>query len=106
GTVRIWDLASGLPTAILTGPARQVWRVAFSSDGSRVAGSVADGTVQIWDVASGRPVAVLRGHSDEAWGLAFTPDGQALATASWDGSVRLWGVSVAALARARATTPE
>jgi WD40 repeat protein len=100
--VRIWDPETGQATSILTGAARQVWRAAFSRDGSRVAGSVADGTVQIWDVASGRPVAVLRGHTDQAWGLAFTPDGHALATASWDGSVRLWGVSVEALARARA----
>jgi WD40 repeat protein len=113
GTVRLWDLnastgsdgaavAAAPPTPrVLTGPSRQVWKVAFSHDGSRLAATSADGLVQLWDVDTGRPVSVLRGHRDETWGLAFLAGGRVLATTSWDGTLRLWGMPMAVLAAAR-----
>jgi WD40 repeat protein len=119
GTVRVWELphegaaiASERPSdditlpavpssRVLTGPSGQVWKVAFSPDGSRIAATSADGLVQLWDTDTGRPVSVLRGHRDETWGLAFLLDGRPLATTSWDGTLRLWGVPMAALAVAR-----
>jgi WD40 repeat protein len=119
GTVRLWDmpnegiarasepssdeitLLSPPPARVLTGPSGQVWKVAFSPDGSRIAATSADGLVQLWDTETGRPVSVLRGHRDETWGLAFLLDGRTLATTSWDGTLRLWGVPMASLAAAR-----
>jgi len=86
---------------VLTGPSGQIWKVAFSPDGGRIAATAADSLVQLWDAVSGRPVSVLRGHRDATWGLAFLNDGHAMATASWDGTLRLWGVPMAALAAAR-----
>jgi WD40 repeat protein len=91
--------------AELTGPARQVWKVAFSPDGSRVAAVSADGTAQLWDTATGRPASMLRGHRDQVWAVAFPPDGRSLVTGSWDGSLRDWGVATADIARRRAAAP-
>jgi WD40 repeat protein len=119
GTVRVWDMMhtgvprgseppadeitppSPPPSEVLTGPSGQVWKVAFSPDGSRIAATSADGLVQLWDTDTGRPVSVLRGHRDATWGLAFLMNGRTLATTSWDGTLRLWGVPMAALATGR-----
>jgi WD40 repeat protein len=94
-------VADGRLLAVLTGPARKVWKVAFSPDGGRVAAVSADGTVQLWDAVSGRSAALLRGHRDEVWAVAFAPRGGQLATGGWDGDVRFWGLSAAELARRR-----
>ena len=85
----------------MTGPARQIWKLAFSPDAHRIAGVSADGTAQLWDVATGRAAPLLRGHTDQVWGVAFAPDGRSLFTGSWDGTARAWGVSVAEIARRR-----
>lgn len=102
GAVRLWNVASGLMAGAMTGPARQIWKVALSADSTRVAAVSADGTVQVWDAATGRAAPVLRGHTDQVWAVAFAPDGRSLLTGSWDGTARLWGVSVGEIARRRA----
>ena len=86
----------------LTGPAHQIWKVAFSPDGRRIAAVSADGTARMWDVATGRATPALRGHNDQIWGVAFAPDGRSLFTGSWDGTARVWGVANAEIARRRA----
>jgi WD40 repeat protein len=55
GTVRLWNTATGQPvgapiTAATTGTGASVGGVAFSPDGTLVAGAYGDGTVQTWQV--------------------------------------------------------
>ncbi len=82
-TVRLWDPASGQPTATLQGDNRWVNGVAFSPDGQRLAGASGDGTVRLWDPASGQPTATLQGHTSGVTAVAFSPDGQRLAGSQW-----------------------
>jgi len=93
GTARLWQVADGVPKAVLAGHTGGVWDCAFSPDGTLLATTSDDGTVRLWQVAEGALKAVLVGHVDWVRGCAFSPDGAVLATASHDLTTRLWRVS-------------
>jgi RNA polymerase sigma factor (sigma-70 family) len=64
----------------------QVWTLAFSPDGRRLATAGGDnrlpGQLQIWDVAAGKPL-VTRRMSPGVRSVAYSPDGQLLVTGHW-----------------------
>lgn len=69
GTVRIWDwdLKADDSLAVLTGPGRGIWSVAWSPDGRRIAAAVMDGTVwvfyadfnDVYDIALAQKISPL-----------------------------------------------
>lgn len=67
-----------------------VFSVAFSPDGRRLACAGSDGTIRLWDVRRHVQLAQLPGHSDPIEDVRFSPDGGLLATAGDDDTVRLW----------------
>jgi WD40 repeat protein/serine/threonine protein kinase len=96
--VKVWDLSTGKEAFTLRGHTSDIYRLAFTPDGRRLASASADGTVRIWDTDAGREVVTLRCHtSSHDPRLALSPDGRRLATASGipnlpdqPGEVRLW----------------
>ena len=48
--MRLWDVASGQPIAVLEGHTDGVWSVSFSPDGQTVASGSADATILLWDM--------------------------------------------------------
>ena len=80
-TAKIWDLESGKQILTLSGQKGNVYSVAFSPDGKRLAiGS------KIWDLESGKEVITLSKDDSDTESVAFSPDGKRLATGSkiWD----------------------
>ena len=98
-TVRLWDTTTGQLQKTLEDPTAE-WHhfytsVAFSPDGSTLAGGVAlYNTFVLWDVATGSHQKTFRDSEDVAiTSLAFSPNGSTLASANEDGIIRLWDVS-------------
>lgn len=69
---------------------KEVWSVAYSPDGRRLAAADDDGNVKLWDTATGKELSVLSAHYAAVLSLAWSPDGRKLATASSDTTVKLW----------------
>jgi hypothetical protein len=89
-SVNLVDLASGaarsLPAAnvVVTG-------LAFSPDGSTIAGSTSTGPVLLWNAATGRPLgSPLSGATTTTTDVAFSPDGRTVAASSADDTVLVW----------------
>ena len=94
-TVQLWNVDTDEPIgAPLTGHIGEIFSMAFSPDGQRLATGGQDKTVWLSNAHTGQPVAPpLVVHTADVFGMAFTRDGQRLITASWDGVVRNWPTS-------------
>lgn len=78
------DLAKIIPVG------SPVYSVAFSPDGSHIAGASDDHLVRVWDRVTGTLVGQpLTGLTDSAFSVTYSPGGQRLAAAS-EQSVLLW----------------
>jgi WD40 repeat protein len=87
--VGVWDVATGEIQGTLTGHTDNVYAVAYSPDGKRIATAGRD-TIRLWDAGTFEEVVQLHGHSSFVWSVEFSPDGSQLATGSGDQTVRLW----------------
>src|SRR5262249_27429403 len=67
-----------------------VFAMALSPDGTRVACGSDDRVIHIWDTATGQELPKCQGHTSKVLAVAFRGDGQRLVTASHDGTVRQW----------------
>ena len=92
GEVRLWDAATGLPTAVWQADVPQ--RALLVLPGGRQAvGAGEDGALRVWELPIGRELRVLRGHQGPVTCLAATRDGAVVVSGGQDGTVRTWRVS-------------
>jgi WD40 repeat protein len=105
----VWDVRTRHPLLSLKNLPFNVWCVAFSPDGSRLAAAMCKdlvgrtpGIVRIWDTANWTIVGDVRGHSNGVWSVSFNHNGTRMASASGlssasndapPGEVILWDVS-------------
>jgi WD40 repeat protein len=88
GTLRLWDVASGLMLRLFRGPPFQVQAVAFAPDGRSALSGGVDATLRHWDVATAtvRQTFAARVGIDR---VAIAPNGRVAATSGL-GDARLW----------------
>ncbi len=95
-TIRLWDLASGQTSHILSEHQGFVEVVAFQPHSLDILASGSrDKTIKIWELD--QVLYSLIGHSQPVNALAFSPDGQQLASGSSDRSIKLWQVATGEL---------
>ncbi|KUO17097.1 hypothetical protein AQJ91_32945 [Streptomyces dysideae] len=75
------------------GHGQDVWGVAWSPDGNRLASAAHDQTAIVWDLTTGTAATTLAGHSDFVEGIAWSPDGRHIATGADDRTVRVWSAA-------------
>lgn len=75
---------------IYRGHSKDVFAVAWSPDGKRIASASLDKTVQVWNAVDGGNVFTYRGHSNSVIAVVWSPNGKRIASGSTDGTVQVW----------------
>jgi WD40 repeat protein len=84
GSVRVWNAASGEQVRCLFEEETVVYGLAFSPDGTCIAGALADRTVRLWDARDGKELRRLGDQRASVPCVAYSPDGTRLAIGAWD----------------------
>jgi WD40 repeat protein/DNA-binding SARP family transcriptional activator len=92
GSIILADAGTGR-RRVLPGHTAEVFRLAFSRDGTTLASVSNDGTGIVWHLATRQPLQMLRGHTGWVHGVAFSPDGATLYTSSLDDSLIAWDLT-------------
>ena len=88
-TAQVYEVATGALVGELDGHP-DVYGIAWSPDGRRIATGSNNQTIRIWDAQTLETLLVLREHEGYVHGLAWGPDGTQLVSGSEDGTVRVW----------------
>ena len=70
-----------------------LYRLAYSPDGSVLAGGGLDGTVKLWNTATWKQEATFHGDQSLIWGITYSPDSSTLASGDWQGIAILWDLT-------------
>jgi WD40 repeat protein len=88
--VRVWDTETGAALLSIPDADGALQTVAFSPDGTRLAGGSTTQPVRVWHADTGRVEHALPDCTRSAFRVAFSPDGARLATSLPKGVVRIW----------------
>ncbi len=89
-TLHLWETATA--TELLTLPAGNQYRAAFSPDGRLLALNVPSGEILLYDLSRGREFLRLNKFDSDVTYLAFSPDGRRLLSGLTDSTLLVWDV--------------
>ncbi|MGD0584055.1 MAG: caspase family protein [Bacteroidales bacterium] len=92
GSVRIWDMASGLQVKRLKAHLGGASCATFDQSGKFIVTGGDDFMVRLWDATSGEMVSEFAGHRGGVGDVNITSDLKYIISGSRDGSIRVWNV--------------
>ena len=91
GEVKVVDVATGkVVTDIKNGHSDEVFGVAFSPDGTKLASCGADKFVKVFEIPSGKFLKAFEGHTHHVLDVGWKADGKVLASAGADNVIKVW----------------
>ncbi len=91
--IKLVRFSDGVVVRSITWPSDLVRSVAFSPDGTVVAGGDRTGMLRTFRVSDGGPLLSFQAHSGDITALLYSTDGARIASSSADHTVKLWGSS-------------
>jgi WD40 repeat protein len=103
GTIRLWDVATGIQLRVMRGHDSLISEIVFSDDGAMLASS-SGAKIILWDVATGTILGTINTAQPDINQLAFFDDGKRLVSGNGYGgdqeqTVKIWDVATGAEAR-------
>uniref|UniRef100_A0A8C3LUH8 Apoptotic protease-activating factor 1 n=1 Tax=Chrysolophus pictus TaxID=9089 RepID=A0A8C3LUH8_CHRPC len=92
GTVKVWNITTGITEKDFACHRGAVLSCAVSPDGSRFSSTSADKTAKIWSFESSSVLHELKGHEACVRCSAFSPSNKLLATGDDKGDIRIWDI--------------
>jgi WD40 repeat protein/uncharacterized caspase-like protein len=89
----VWDPNTGSQLHTLDTENELIQNIAYSKDGSMLAGGGFMGDVKLWDMNSHKMIKKFTGHVGGIYGTCFSPDGKLLASCGMDQTVRIWDIA-------------
>ncbi len=90
GSLKVWDVQTGLEMHTLIGHNSSVHKVALTSDSRLALSASSDKTLKLWDLKLGKAIHTLVGHTNEVHCLALTGDGNVAVSGGIDGNIKVW----------------
>jgi WD40 repeat protein len=91
GSVRVFEVESGMERLRISNHASWVSDVCFNSDGTRIATASRDKTAKVFDAESGALLATYSDHNAPVRAVAFAPDGKSVISAA-ENRTHVWNV--------------
>lgn len=93
GSIRLWDVATGLAERKFTAHQGAVHVALFNNTETGMYSAGADRTIKQWDVNTGKVLKTFEGHVAEVTSLILTPDEKMLISHSVDGVTKFWDLT-------------
>lgn len=95
GVVRLWEIGTAdfFDSGLRIEQKRDLYAVAYSPDGDRIAIGGFEKFARIWDADARKPIGEALPHEHYVYALDWSADGRALLTGSFDNTARLWNAA-------------
>jgi len=100
GTLRLWELQTGLTTRSFVGHSKDVLSVAFSSDNRQIVSGSRDKTINLWNTLGQCKYSITDdGHKEWVSCVRFSPNLSTplIVSAGWDKIVKVWNLTLCKL---------
>lgn len=93
GSIRLWDIATGLTEKKLVGHQGAVHAAIYNLSESNIFSAGADRVIRKWNVADSKVTQTFQGHQAEVTSLQLTGDEKMLISHSLDGVTKFWDMA-------------